>query len=133
MNDPASFNTEKRQASEKGYVLRPKYENKFTLRKVQPLLRDALIDELSNVERYDPEKADQLAASVMRAVRKRLKESDMSAYKFVVQCVVFERCGQGVEYGASVLWDSDTDCCARQTFHSDMFTCVVTAFGIFYY
>ncbi|CDW52836.1 eukaryotic translation initiation factor 3 [Trichuris trichiura] len=77
---------------------------------------------------YDPEKADELAMSVVRAVRKRLKESTMKDYKFIVQCVVFERCGHGVEYGASVSWDSDTDGCAREIFHGDTFVCVVTAF-----
>ncbi|KFD52530.1 hypothetical protein M514_06564, partial [Trichuris suis] len=109
MSELEPFSLHANETIEKGYVLRPKYENKFTLHKVQPLLRDALIDELSNVKIYNPEKADDLAMSVMKAVRKRLKESTMKDYKFIVQCVVFERCGQGVEYAIVTLqykWDS---------------------------
>uniref|UniRef100_A0A8D2MGR2 Dynein light chain Tctex-type 2B n=1 Tax=Zonotrichia albicollis TaxID=44394 RepID=A0A8D2MGR2_ZONAL len=61
------------------------------------------------------------------------KEEGFDRYKMVVQVVIGEQRGEGVNMAARCFWDADTDSCAHDVFMNDSLFCVVAAFGCFYY
>ncbi|KAM4895123.1 dynein light chain Tctex-type protein 2B isoform 5-T10 [Sylvia borin] len=61
------------------------------------------------------------------------REEGYDRYKMVVQVVIGEQRGEGVNMAARCFWDADTDSCAHDVFMNDSLFCVVAAFGCFYY
>jgi len=56
-----------------------------------------------------------------------------SRYKFVVQVVIGEQRGEGIQMGCRCFWDQDTDGYAEDSYRNDSLFCVAAAFGIYLY
>ena len=65
-------------------------------------------------------------------VRNKLKALNLPRYKFMVQVVIGELRGQGVQMGSRCFWDSTSDSQVSETFVNDSLFCVATAYGVYY-
>uniref|UniRef100_A0A2K5IWI8 Uncharacterized protein n=1 Tax=Colobus angolensis palliatus TaxID=336983 RepID=A0A2K5IWI8_COLAP len=77
---------------------------------VKDCIHAVLKEELANAE-YSPEEMPQLTKHLSENIKDKLKEMGFDRYKMVVQVVIGEQRGEGV----------------------DSLFCVVAAFGCFYY
>lgn len=66
-------------------------------------------------------------------VSRRVKELNMSAYKYVVQVTLAEQTGGGCRYIARCRWDAETDSKVSEFYQSESLYCVVSVFGVYTY
>uniref|UniRef100_A0A669PZJ4 Tctex1 domain containing 2 n=1 Tax=Phasianus colchicus TaxID=9054 RepID=A0A669PZJ4_PHACC len=105
---------------------------RFKAAAVKECIRAVLKEKLADVQ-YVPEEIPQLTKSLSEIIKDRLKEEGFERYKMVVQVVIGEQRGEGVNMAARCFWDADTDSYAHDVFMNDSLFCVVAAFGCFYY
>ncbi|NWZ14048.1 TC1D2 protein, partial [Agelaius phoeniceus] len=117
---------------ENTYSLRPSLQHRFKSSTVKECIRAILKEKLTDVQ-YKPEEMPELTKSLSDTIKDRLKEEGFDRYKMVVQVVIGEQRGEGVNMAARCFWDADTDSCAHDVFMNDSLFCVVAAFGCFYY
>uniref|UniRef100_A0A8C9NQP1 Dynein light chain Tctex-type 2B n=1 Tax=Serinus canaria TaxID=9135 RepID=A0A8C9NQP1_SERCA len=106
--------------------------DRFKSSTVKECIRAILKEKLANVQ-YIPEEMPELTKSLSDTIKDRLKKEGFDRYKMVVQVVIGEQRGEGVNMAARCFWDADTDSCAHDVFMNDSLFCVVAAFGCFYY
>ncbi|XP_053169145.1 dynein light chain Tctex-type protein 2B [Hemicordylus capensis] len=114
------------------YSLRPAFQHKFRSSTVKECIHEVLKEELTGVQ-YTPEDIPQLTKSLSETIRNKLKEKGFQRYKIMVQVVIGEQRGEGVNMAARCFWDADTDNYAHDVFMNDSLFCVVVAFGCFFY
>ncbi|XP_064021270.1 dynein light chain Tctex-type protein 2B isoform X2 [Pogoniulus pusillus] len=88
---------------------------RFKSSTVKECIHAILKEKLANVQ-YIPEKMPQLTMSLSEAIKDRLKEEGFDRYKMVVQVVIGEQRGEGVNMSARCFWDADTDSYAHDVF-----------------
>ena len=57
----------------------------------------------------------------------------LERYKFVVQVVIGEQRGEGVNMACRCFWDADTDNFAQDSFVNDSLFCVAAVYGVYLY
>ncbi|XP_015727289.1 tctex1 domain-containing protein 2 [Coturnix japonica] len=114
------------------YSLRPGLQRRLKAATVKECIRAVLKEKLANVH-YVPEEIPELTKALSEIIKDRLKEQGYERYKMVVQVVIGEQRGGGVNMAARCFWDADTDSYAHDVFMNDSLFCVVAAFGCFYY
>ncbi|XP_005142395.1 dynein light chain Tctex-type protein 2B [Melopsittacus undulatus] len=114
------------------YSLRASVQHRFKSSTVKECIHAILKEKLANVQ-YIPNDMPQLTVSLSETIKDRLKEVGFDRYKMVVQVVIGEQRGEGVNMAARCFWDADNDSCAHDVFMNDSLFCVVAAFGCFYY
>ncbi|XP_061862142.1 dynein light chain Tctex-type protein 2B isoform X1 [Colius striatus] len=97
------------------YRLRPGLQQRFKSSTVKECIHTILMEKLANVE-YVPEEMPQLTKSLSEMIKDRLKEEGFDRYKMVVQVVIGEQRGEGVNMAARCFWDADTDSYAHDVF-----------------
>ncbi|KAJ8278587.1 hypothetical protein GJAV_G00089190 [Gymnothorax javanicus] len=118
--------------AEHTYIIRPNYQHKFKVGVVKECIREVLKEQLSGVS-YDLQQVPALCASVADCIKDKLKELGFDGYKLVVQVVIGEQRGEGVQMAARCFWDADSDSYAQDVFMNDSLFCVAAAFGCFHY
>ncbi|NWZ32214.1 TC1D2 protein, partial [Asarcornis scutulata] len=78
---------------------------------IHAILKEKLAD-----AQYVPEEVPQLTKSLSEIIKDRLKEEGFDRYKMVVQVVIGEQRGEGVNMAARCFWDADTDSYAHDVF-----------------
>lgn len=74
-----------------------------------------------------------LGKQIADRVKYQLKELGKGRYKYVVQVVVGQQKGQGVQAGTRCFWDFETDAVAYEQYQTDNLFCLVTAYGVYLY
>ncbi|KAJ7324644.1 hypothetical protein JRQ81_017664 [Phrynocephalus forsythii] len=82
---------------------------------VKDCIQEVLKEMLNNVQ-YIPEEIPPLTKLLSETIRDRLKEKGFHRYKMVVQVVIGEQRGEGVNMAARCFWDADTDNYAQGVF-----------------
>ncbi|XP_045552605.1 dynein light chain Tctex-type protein 2B isoform X3 [Salmo salar] len=77
------------------YLIRPNYHHKFKAAVVKECIRDILREQLSGVQ-YDPDEVGVLSRSLADCIKDKLKDVGFDRYKLVVQVVIGEQRGEGV-------------------------------------
>ncbi|XP_061490513.1 dynein light chain Tctex-type protein 2B isoform X1 [Rhineura floridana] len=107
-------------------------QRRFRSSAVKECIHEVLKEELASVQ-YNPEEIPSLTKSLSETIRNKLKEKGYHRYKIVVQVVIGEQRGEGVNMAARCFWDADTDNYAQDVFMNDTLFCAVVAFGCFFY
>eukprot|EP00298_Acanthocystis_sp_HF-20_P019911 c24405_g1_i1.p1 GENE.c24405_g1_i1~~c24405_g1_i1.p1 ORF type:complete len:113 (-),score=29.56 c24405_g1_i1:43-381(-) len=89
----------------------------------------ASIEAVLNGKAYQASMIDQWCGEVVDETLKRLAELNQP-FKYVVNCIIMENNGSGLNTACSCFWDNNTD--GSITFRKDFQTmhCVVTVFGL---
>ena len=82
---------------------------------------------------YAMENTPQQTAKITDDIKNQLKMLNLPRYKFMVQVVIGEMRGQGVQMGSRCFWDSNTDSQVSDTFVNDSLFAVATAYGVYHY
>ncbi|XP_025926813.1 tctex1 domain-containing protein 2 [Apteryx rowi] len=88
---------------------------RFKSSTVKECIHAILKEKLTNVQ-YIPEEMPQLTKSLSEMIKDRLKDEGFDRYKMVVQVVIGEQRGEGVNMAARCFWDADTDSYAHDVF-----------------
>nr|XP_021136291.1 tctex1 domain-containing protein 2 isoform X1 [Columba livia] len=91
------------------------FPDRFKSSTVKECIHAILKEKLANVQ-YVPEEMPQLTKSLSEIIKDRLKEEGFDRYKMVVQVVIGEQRGEGVNMAARCFWDADTDSYAHDVF-----------------
>ncbi|EFJ38299.1 Tctex2-related light chain, partial [Selaginella moellendorffii] len=100
--------------------------------KVKEVITEVLREKLTGVQ-YDGEQAPYLVREIADEVKNRCKEFHFERYKIVVQAVIGETRGQGLQMAARCFWDKDTDDYTRDTFQNDNMFGIAAVFGLYMY
>lgn len=114
------------------YSLRPKISQKFRSADVKELIHSILLARLADKE-YNSETSNELSKSICFEIKDKLKSLNYDRYKFVVQCVIGEQKGAGINMCGRCIWDSDTDNFAESIYMNESLFCVAAAYGVYYY
>jgi tctex1 domain-containing protein 2 len=114
------------------YSLRPKLEHKFRSADVKELLHSVLLAHLAD-KKYDSETCNELAREICQEIKEKLKSFNYERYKLIIQCVIGEQKGAGINMSGRCFWDSDTDNLAESIYMNDSLFCVAAAYGVYYY
>ncbi|NXX56853.1 TC1D2 protein, partial [Scopus umbretta] len=98
---------------------------RFKSSTVKECIHAILKEKLANVQ-YIPEEMPQLTKSLSETIKDRLKEEGFDRYKMVVQVVIGEQRGEGVNMAARCFWDADTDSYAHDVFMNVSTSCFTT-------
>lgn len=74
-----------------------------------------------------------LSKDIADTVKTRLKEMNKGRYKYIVQAILGQQKGQGVQAGTRCFWDYETDAVAFEQYVSDNIFCLVTVYGVYLY
>uniref|UniRef100_A0A8B9K3M4 Tctex1 domain containing 2 n=1 Tax=Astyanax mexicanus TaxID=7994 RepID=A0A8B9K3M4_ASTMX len=99
---------------------------------VSSCIRELVREQLGG-ESYDSERSAETAQTLSKRITDRLKELGLDRYKLVVQVVIGEQRGEGVQMASRCFWDADTDSCAKDVYMNDSLFCVAAVFGIYHY
>ena len=105
---------------------------RFPPLKVKKLIGQVLKEKLKGAE-YSPDTMSEMTKEIAEDVKSRLKDMGLNRYKFVVQVVIGEQRGEGVQMGTRGFWDSKTDDYACELYINDSVFCMAAAFGIYFY
>ena len=113
------------------YQIRPKQREKFKAAEAREVIRGVFKDKLETLTTV----ADYavLSKDISDMVKARLKEMNKGRYKYIVQTVLGQQKGQGVQAGTRCFWDYETDAVAFEQFVSDNVFCLVTVYGVYLY
>jgi tctex1 domain-containing protein 2 len=114
------------------YSLRPKISQKFRASDVKELLHSVLLNHLADKD-YNVDTCTELSRAISTEIKEKLKTLNYDRYKFVVQCVIGEQKGAGVNMTGRCFWDSDTDNFAESIYMNKTLFCAVSAYGVYYY
>ncbi|XP_074070872.1 dynein light chain Tctex-type protein 2B isoform X2 [Macrotis lagotis] len=128
----ASDREKSQVGSENTYILRPVFQQRFRPSMVKECIHTILKEELATAQ-YEPSEMPALTKLLSESIKNKLKEMGFDRYKMVVQVVIGEQRGEGVNMAARCFWDADTDNYTHDVFMNDSLFCVVAAFGCFYY
>lgn len=135
-DQPMAFGSKKEEIVEQellhSYSLRPKLAHKFRVADVKELIHTVLLTHLADKE-YSGETCNDLAKQICCEIKEKLKSMPYERYKFVVQCVIGEQKGAGINMTGRCFWDSDTDNFAESIYMNESLFCVAAAYGIYYY
>lgn len=96
------------------------------------MIHDVLQEKLKG-KVYAVDQVTALTKELSEAVKAQLlKDLDIPRYKIIVQVVVCEQKGEGVNMGCRCLWDPDSDSMAIAQFSNDTIFCSATAFAIYH-
>ncbi|XP_062832991.1 dynein light chain Tctex-type protein 2B isoform X3 [Anolis carolinensis] len=105
---------------------------RFRTSTVKECIHEVLKEHLTAVQ-YSSEEIPVITKLLSETIRDKLKEKGFQRYKMVVQVVIGEQRGEGVNMAARCFWDADTDNYAQDVFINDSLFCVAMAFGCYFY
>ena len=114
------------------YSIRPKISQKFRPADVKELLHTVLLTNLADKD-YNTETFTDLSRLICAEIKEKLKSLNYERYKFVVNCVIGEQKGAGINMSGRCMWDSDTDNFAESIYMNESLFCVAAAYGVYYY
>ncbi|RXN13587.1 tctex1 domain-containing 2 [Labeo rohita] len=77
------------------YLIRPNYKDKFKSGVAKECIREILREQLYGVQ-YNPEEVPTLSKSLADSIKNKLKDVGFDRYKLIVQVVIGEQRGEGV-------------------------------------
>ncbi|KAM8874353.1 dynein light chain Tctex-type protein 2B isoform 2-T2 [Spinachia spinachia] len=114
------------------YLIRPSHQYKFKPAVVKECVREIVRERLSG-KRFEPEEVQELSRSLAECIKDRVKNAGFDKYKLVVQVVIGEQRGEGVNMSSRCFWDADTDNHAEDLFMNESLFCLAVVFGSYYY
>jgi hypothetical protein len=149
----ATLNTWLRSARPQKPNLAPQFRKRFKPKQAESIIHEVLQEKLKG-KAYAVDQVTALTKEISEAVKAQLlKELDIPRYKVIVQVcsasktqdpyclsspdamvqvVVCEQKGEGVNMGCRCLWDPDSDSMALGQFSNDTIFCSATAFAIYH-
>ena len=113
-------------------VTMPSFDKSFRPGKVKEIMAEVLKSRLEGLE-YDPDNCSTWCREISDEVKQRLKLLGMERFKWVVQVVIGERKGAGVQMGCRCFWDPKTDNVAEEKYQNESIFAVAFAAGIYLY
>ena len=113
------------------FQVRPTFNERFPSSTVKEMIRDILRAELTGAE-YAVENTPDQSKKIADVVRNNLKALNLPRYKFMVQVVIGELRGQGVQMGSRCFWDSSSDVQVSEVYQNDSLFCSCSAYGVYY-
>ncbi|XP_066504327.1 dynein light chain Tctex-type protein 2B [Hoplias malabaricus] len=120
------------EGSVNSHSIRPSQQHRFRPAVVCGCIREVLREHLSG-ESYDLERSPELIQTLSSSISHRVRELGLERYKLVVQVVMGEQKGEGVQMASRCFWDADTDGFAKDIYINDTLFCVAAVFGVYYY
>ncbi|KAL7866979.1 hypothetical protein AOLI_G00147930 [Acnodon oligacanthus] len=120
------------EVTENTHSIRPSQQHRFRPAVVSGCIRELVREQLSG-ETYDSKRSADLARTLSAHITDRLKELGLDRYKLVVQVVIGEHRGEGVQMASQCFWDADTDSCGKDVYMNDSLFCVAAVFGVYFY
>ena len=107
-------------------VTMPSFDKSFRPGKVKEIMAEVLKSRLEGLE-YDPDNCSTWCREISDEVKQRLKLLGMERFKWVVQVVIGERKGAGVQMGCRCFWDPKTDNVAEEKYQNESIFAVAFA------
>jgi len=97
---------------------------------VRDIIRET-VEELLQNEQYNHAKVESWGSMIVEKCLQKLGAL-AKPFKFIANCTVLQKRGQGMAFSASCLWDSNRDGNYTHRFENKTIICITTVFGIAY-
>ena len=107
---------------------RPPYKQMFCPLEARKHMKEA-VEEFIARDAYS--KSAEIATGILEIANKvktAIKEDISNRYKVMVQVVMGEKLGQGIQIGSKCFWDQETDNMTSYSFVNDAIFCLVVAY-----
>jgi len=119
-------------SSKGSYEIRPNI--RFDSEAVQKDMIRILNDFFSTHDLYDASRSESWTRQVIELIAEYLQtRQDTVRYKFIIQVVVAEERGAGLNMTSRCSWDLDSDALATASFNNHSLVCVASLFAIYHY
>uniref|UniRef100_A0A0N4ZQT6 Tctex1 domain-containing protein 2 n=1 Tax=Parastrongyloides trichosuri TaxID=131310 RepID=A0A0N4ZQT6_PARTI len=115
-----------------GFVLRPNIQDKFRSSIGKKILQE-VCQELLHDKTFEIATIEDSSNLIAETIRERLKELNLPRYKYIIQVVITEQRGQGVNVMASCMWDPDTDNAVNHLYTNNFLFCEAIIYAVFNY
>ncbi|EKX41360.1 hypothetical protein GUITHDRAFT_74817 [Guillardia theta CCMP2712] len=95
-------------------------------------MKDVMRERLKE-EKYNVDRAAKATREIADSIKMKLKEFHWERYKYVVQVVIGEQRGEGIQMGCRCFWDEDADNFAQASYSNDSLFATAVAFGVYLY
>ncbi|CCD64418.1 Tctex1 domain-containing protein 2 [Caenorhabditis elegans] len=120
-------------ANDRNFVLRPTPGQKFRPKAVAGMIQEILGEKLGALTIYNVDEAELVSKDISASIRERLKGLQLPRYKYVIQTMIAEQCGNGATTAVQCVWDEDCDGYLTQRYVTGSIWCEVLVFAIFHY
>src|SRR4051812_20832431 len=91
------------------YQIKPKHREKFKPSEAREFIKGVLKEKLVPKQQSPPSDLNPLSKDIADSIKGKFKESGKERYKYIVQVILGNQKGQGVQAGCRNFWDADTD------------------------
>ena len=85
--------------STKAVIEPPSYHNKATKRRMEEIIKEVQSENLGNNWEYTSDDASMMTKKISDDVKGRLRDLDLPRYKYMVQVVLGQKVGEGMQMG----------------------------------
>ncbi|KAF2069676.1 hypothetical protein CYY_009006 [Polysphondylium violaceum] len=103
-------------------------DSNFVQEDVLAILKEAVDASLSNSSIYQHNKVPEWTSRVIDHTLKKLSEGN-KPFKYIVNCLIFQKTGAGFHSSSSCLWDSTSDGVCTYRWENKNMYCITTVFG----
>ena len=115
------------------YQIKPKHREKFKPSEAREIIKAVLKDKLVPKQQAPPSDLNPTSKDIADSIKYKLKETGKDRYKYIVQVILGNQKGQGVQAGCRNFWDADTDGVAFEQYVDDNLFCLVTVWAVYVY
>ncbi|EGC33579.1 hypothetical protein DICPUDRAFT_80662 [Dictyostelium purpureum] len=100
----------------------------FVVEEILSILKEVVEDQLQQGTVYQHKQVPQWTQGIIDNSLKKISELNKS-YKYIVNCVIFQKTGAGFHTASSCLWDSSNDNSCSYKFENKTMYCITSVFG----
>uniref|UniRef100_A0A1I7WSL8 Tctex1 domain-containing protein 1 n=1 Tax=Heterorhabditis bacteriophora TaxID=37862 RepID=A0A1I7WSL8_HETBA len=91
------------------------------------------MEEILSGQLYEEDTVEELSVKIMVEVRSKLKALSFPNYKYIIQVMIGEQHGQGMNVLSQCVWDTDCDGSAKFFYSNNSLWCSSIVFAVFHY
>ncbi|XP_061584622.1 dynein light chain Tctex-type 1-like [Cololabis saira] len=100
----------------------------FVVEEVRQIIQDSIETTIGGND-YKHSRVDQWTTSVMEQSLSQLSKLGKH-FKYIVNCVIMQKSGAGLQTGSSCFWDNSADGACTVRWENKTMYCIVTVFGL---
>ncbi|KAM9978504.1 hypothetical protein ACTFIY_012239 [Dictyostelium cf. discoideum] len=100
----------------------------FVVEEILTIIKEAVEISLQNTV-YQHKQVPQWTQSIIDHSLKKISELNNKSYKYIVNCLIFQKTGAGFHTASSCLWDSSNDGSCSYRWENKSMHCIISVFG----
>jgi len=119
-----------KQKMENTYKMKPDEDKEFKSSQVEKVTY-SLMENMLKDEKYDCKNSNRLACDLSQLIINRVKGLNFPRYRIIVNVVIGQSNGQGLQMASRAVWDTSTDTFTSVSYKNDSLFAIATIHGVY--